>query len=345
VSAAASWTAGTINGQITKVGRALADIGQSNTAAMSKLFESQNDTIKAVDQRMGDNHAVTKAMDVYGPTSRSVLGCGSVDTAGGAAYTAQTARAGAKAYTTVLAQYSRAVSRPSGAYHLLSKILGKPGEEVGATDLFGGQSGIVTPTRCVNVTVAGGVPGQSGTKGRCQDASYAVALVNPLPRPVLDAAQASTPKGKQYRVLRRLELSQLSLPSKVLGKIHSWHTANTQVPLSIRKTWINDRMPSPPPWNAKGQVSPESLLDAQVALRYEDPTWMRTLNGRDNGYALLREIAMNQVIGLEMSKRRMILDEYIASMLAAQNARSVRTSLGPKLDRMYQGAQSSSVSQ
>lgn len=344
VSQAASWTASTINSQIIKVGRALSDIGQSNTAAISKLFESQNDMIKAVNQEMGQSRTAVNAMSAYGPTSRSVLGCGSVKTASAAAYTVSAAKAGAKAYTASVNTYSRSASSHRDAYRMLNQVIGKPGQRVGATDLFGGQNGVVTPARCVAVNGSGATPGTSGAGGKCQDASFAVALINPLPRPTLAAPAAGTPAGKQYRVLRRLELSELSLPTMTLSQVHSWHTANVPVPSSIRKMWVNDQMPPTVPWNAKGLVSPDSLLNAQIALRYEDPTWMRTLNGQDDAYALMREIAMNQAIGLEVSRRRLVLLEYIASMMAGSNAHAVRVHLGPQLDHLYQAAESQKAS-
>lgn len=342
---AASWTASTINSQITEVGKTLADIGQSNTAAMNELFKSQRSNEKAVNQAMGVSRSVSQAMRMYGPASRTEIGCGSVKTAGGAAYTVTRARIGAARYGATIANYSRSVSSKTDAYRLLGKALGAPGHTPGASSLFGAANGVATPSRCVAVKAPGAGGGSGGTGTTCQDASFAAMVVDPIPHPVLGATQAGTPAGRRYRMMRRLELSQLSLPKTVLAKIASWHQADAPAPSSIRKLWTLDHMPSPPPWNSKGEVSPDSLINAQVALRYENPVWMLSLNSKDNGYALMREIAMNQAIGLEISRRRMLLDEYIASLLASQNALSVREHLGSKLDSEYLSAQSNAPAQ
>ena len=263
---------------------------------------------------------------------------GSVDTATTAALSRSVASAGAASYAQSVTEYEKASSSPSDSDRALSKILGQAGHGVSATALFGGENGVVTQTKCVRTTGSGK---NNSTPSSCQDASFTSALVDPIVRPVLDANPSATPAGKKYRLLRRLSLSQMSLSTDVLAKIHAWHTASQAVPSSLYQLWTADSMPGPAPWNDSKQVSPDSLLDAQVALRYADPNWMLTLNGKDNGYAILRAIAMNQVIGLELSRKKMKLLEYIASIDAAKFGKSTSSYYKSQLDDLYQAAQSS----
>ena len=153
-----------------------------------------------------------------------------------------------------------------------------------------------------------------------------IMLSQPLPPPAMDsAAHANSPYVKFYERQRHMKNTTISVVQKILAR-----QATKVVPAyKAEGEWwdeltaqYNGNVPDVDK-DENGNISENSMIKLQVAARYENPTWMRSVH-QENDVGLLRTLASMQSLELKLKKELYYTNQDNRLLLSVLNAEDAR---------------------
>jgi hypothetical protein len=152
--------------------------------------------------------------------------------------------------------------------------------------------------------------------------TYLTLITAPNPPVAMNSAQSKTPAGQRNKVLMQSWQLYTGIAQSAAGDVavQNLPTAPGADALAKWQAIPGNAGTYPPGYNIpSGNISPNGLLDVQIAKRYANSNWYSDLNQGTQSLAL-KETTYMEAINLEQTDRELTMMEGLVNVSAAQYA-------------------------
>lgn len=204
----------------------------------------------------------------------------------------------------------------SGPNSFTAKMLEVEGEDITAEVLF----------------PSGGVMGADDV-AKAQRISEIV--TNPAPTPTIpEHFLHNGPEIQAYQAQKKIKESRLIIPQKVFSNNLAAHSATVPLDGWAQNTYERMGGEGQPDGVVDGKMSPMSIINMQVDMRYANPNWAPDLQSTSEKQ-LLYEMAQMNAVSMEMQRRQLELLQQITLLLAQDQATRVNQEQDPVIRARY----------
>lgn len=298
VANAATWTAGTINSEILKVGKALQLAIKGLTETTQTSAKAQIEALREALVQTKSAEARERAQRTYGAASQSELICPGRDGAAGVQIGKKAESGLAQDLNTRAARFSEG-QMPSGrAIERWHEILAQNNSKIDGKLIFP-ESGVIQ-------------------EKDIKDAETVAQLaLNPFPTPKVSDEMKATAAGRDALIRQRAKNARLAVPQDVKNTniAYSSPVAELGKIVSSMQEAMGSSGGKLEGLSAEGKTSMNAFFNTLVNSRFASPNWY-TQTTTKNEVFLLRELAYMQAFQLELSRRSLEQQMRTNDMLA-----------------------------
>jgi hypothetical protein len=315
-----------INNQIKEVGDMLNDrIKNDDKSILDQLKRngaSQKESTKLLAQQIRDLLVEDSAAEekmraerMYGKLWRMDSACSDPEAAEGIQVGKKAERLVSTESYTLLKEHNEMGYSSSGPNSYIQAIRDVDSEEITAEVILPKDS-VMGPDEVANAQLMGEM------------------ITNPSPTPNIPERLSERPEAQAYEVQKKVKEARLAVPQKVFSDNIAAHAAT--VPLEGWAADTYERMGGTgnPEGVQDGKMSPMSLLNMQVDMRYANPNWSPDVFASSEKQALYELLNMNAV-RMEIERRQLMLLQQIALLLAQDQSARVNQEQDPLIRARY----------